>query len=153
MFEKIKGIAGKAKESITSAADLAGDFAAREDVRAAAKKLKETVVDTGNEVVCFGKEAAQSELAKDAGAGAAGAVMAIPVPLVGPVIGATAGATLGIYKNLTRTSPTVIAPTPFQKEPVDVRSELLKLDNLKQKGIISNDEFRNMKENLLNKHV
>lgn len=152
MFEKIKGVAGKAKESMTSAAGLAIDFAAREDVRAAAKGLKETAINAGNEAVRFGKEAAQSDLAKDAGAGAAvGAVMAVPVPLVGPMIGATAGATLGIYKNLTRTSPSVIASAPPQKEQIDVATELLKLGELKQKGIISDDEFRSMKESAMSK--
>lgn len=153
MFGKIKDLAGKAKESISAAADLAVDFAEREDVRAVAEGLKKNTISAGNEAARFCKEAAQSDLAKDAGAGAAvGAVMAVPVPLVGPVIGATAGATLGIYKNLTRNERPVAASTSAQNKQIDIYSEMLKLEDLRKKGIISDNEFSSMKENLLSNH-
>lgn len=153
MFGKIKDLAGKAKESISAAADLAVDFAEREDVRAAAEGLKKNAMSAGNEAARFCKEAAKSELAKDAGAGAAvGAVMAVPVPLVGPIIGATAGATLGIYKNSTRSEQPSTALSSNQNKQIDVYSEMLKIEDLRKKGIISDDEFSSMKENLLNSH-
>ncbi len=115
--------------------------------------LKKNTISAGNEAARFCKEAAQSDLAKDAGAGAAvGAVMAVPVPLVGPVIGATAGATLGIYKNLTRNERPVVASTSDQNKQIDIYSEMLKLEDLRKKGIISDNEFSSMKENLLSNH-
>ncbi|MEN8447600.1 MAG: SHOCT domain-containing protein [Cyanobacteria bacterium J06555_13] len=151
MFGKIKDLTDKAKKNIASTANQVGEFAEREDVRSAAKGLKQTAATVGKEAARFGKEAAQSDLAKDAGAGAAvGAVMAVPVPLVGPMIGATAGATLGIYKNLARSTPSVVVSEPEKKQPVDVHGELLKFDDLRQKGIISDDEFSSMKNSLLN---
>lgn len=150
MFGKIKYLTDKAKESMTAAADLVGDFTAREDVRAAAEEFKKTAVAVGNEAARIGKEAAKSDLAKDAGAGAAvGAVMAVPIPIVGSVIGATAGATLGIYKNLTRNAPSPRASATEQKTQSDVYTEMLKLEDLRQKGIISDDEFSSMKNNIL----
>ncbi len=151
MFSKVRQFAEKAKESISAATDLVGDFVEREDVRAAAEGLKKTSLAIGSEAARLGKEAAHSDLAKDAGAGAAvGAVMAVPVPLVGPIIGATAGATLGIYKNLTRHEQMSVVSAPDPKKQVDVYSEMLKIEDLRQRGIISDDEFSSMKYNLLN---
>ncbi|MGB3293086.1 MAG: hypothetical protein WBB01_08875 [Phormidesmis sp.] len=153
MFDKFKDLAEKAKESISAAADLVGDFAEREDVRAATEGLKKTAISASSEAARFCKEAAQSDLAKDAGAGAAvGAVMAVPVPIVGPVIGATAGATLGIYKNLTRNEQPSVAFTADQNKQVDLYSEMLKIEDLRKRGIISDDEFSSMKRNLLSSH-
>lgn len=151
MLDRVRQFAGKAKKSISSATDLVGDFVEREDVRAAAEELKKTSIAIGSEAARLGKEAAHSDLAKDAGAGAAvGAIMAVPVPLVGPILGATAGATLGIYKNLTRHEQLSVVSAPNQKNQVDVYSEMLKIEDLRQKGIISDDEFSSMKDNLLN---
>lgn len=49
------------------------------------------------------KDVASSSLVKDTAAAAAvGAVIAIPVPLVGPATGAVIGAALGAYSNLRK---------------------------------------------------
>lgn len=143
MFGKMKDFAEKAKDSI-------GEFANREDVRIAAEQVKKTAATMGSEAARLGKEAAKSDFAKDAGAGAAvGAVMGVPIPIIGPIAGATVGATLGIYKNLTRSGQPSNESTSNQKTQVDLYSEMLKLDDLRQKGILSDDEFSSMKENLL----
>jgi Short C-terminal domain len=119
MFDKIKDITGKALTSI------------------------------GNEAARLGKDAVQSDLVKDAAAGATvGAVVAVPVPIIGPVIGATVGAGLGVYKNLMKSgqSPQNILP---QKREVDIYGEMLKLEDLRQKGVVTEEEFADMKKRLL----
>lgn len=151
MFGIIKNISGKAKETISTATDLVGDMLEREDVRTAAANVKKTATTVGQKAAQLGKEAAQSDIAKDAGAAAAvGAVMGVPIPIIGPMAGATVGATLGVYKNLTRKEQSLNASTSDQAIKVDLYGEMLKLDDLRQRGIISEDEFSSMKGNLLN---
>jgi hypothetical protein len=151
MFSIIKDLAGKAKETISTTTDLVGDVLERDDVRAAAENFKKTATTVGQKAAQLGKEAAQSDIAKDAGSAAAvGAVMGVPIPLIGPMAGATVGATLGVYKNLTRKEQPLNASTSEQPIKVDLYSEMLKLDDLRQRGIISDDEFSSMKGNLLN---
>lgn len=152
MFDKMKGLAGKAKEALSSTAASVGDFIEGEDGRAAVEAIKKTATSVGNEAVRLGKDAVQSDLAKDAASGAAvGAVVAVPVPIVGPVIGATVGAGLGVYKNLTK--PGQLPQTvPPQKEQVDIYGQMLKLEDLRQKGILTDEEFADMKKRLLNDH-
>ena len=152
MFDKMKEFTGKAKESLLSTAASLGDFMEGEDGRAAVETIKKTMTSVGNEAVRLGKDAVQSDLAKDAASGAAvGAMVAVPIPVIGPVIGATVGAGLGVYKNLMKPSqpPQVLPP---QKETIDIYGEILKLDSLRQKGIITEDEFADMKKRFLNGH-
>ncbi len=155
MFEKLKSIAGKAQDYLSS-----------EDVQNAAKWVKSAATTTGNEAVRLAKDAAQSDttkgvikyakdavksdMAKDAAAGAAiGAVVTIPVPIIGPMIGATFGAGVGIYKNLTKHEPSISVVTKEATQEKDLYTELLKLDELKQKGIITDAEFEEQKKRLL----
>jgi len=94
-------LAGKAAVLV---GDLNGDGKFDfEDAKIAAAKAKEVVVAAAGEVGKLSKEALQSDLVKDAAAGAmvGGAIAsAIPVPLVSTVGGAVVGAALGAYKNI-----------------------------------------------------
>lgn len=154
MLDKLKSFAGKAKDAISSTAVLVGDLNGdgkvdEEDARIAAEWAKKTATSIGDEASRLGKEAMRSDLAKDAASGAAiGAVVAIPVPVIGPMAGAAIGAGLGVYKNFTKTghpTPTVIDRMATK----DVHAELLKLDDLRQKNIISEVEFETQKKKLL----
>jgi hypothetical protein len=149
MLEKLKSLAGKAQDYLSS-----------EDVQNATKWAKSAAMTTGTEairlakevaqsdmakgVVRYAKDAMQSDMAKDAAAGAAiGAIVAIPIPVVGPAVGATVGAGIGVAKNLSKHGPSV---APKER---DVYVELLKLDDLKKKGVISDAEFEEQKKKLL----
>jgi hypothetical protein len=155
MFEKLKGLAGKAKNAVSSTAVLVGDLNGdgkvdEEDARIAAEWAKKTATSFGKEASRLGKEAIRSDLAKDAASGAAvGAVVAIPVPIIGPMAGAVVGAGLGVYKNLTKKNqpaPVTISPATVTK---DVYAELTKLNDLRQKNIISEAEFEAQKKKIL----
>ncbi|GAB4214658.1 MAG: hypothetical protein OHK0012_13180 [Synechococcales cyanobacterium] len=152
MFDKMKGLAGRAKEALSATAASVKDFIEGEDGRATVEAIKKTATSVGNGAVQLGKDAVQSDLAKDAVSGAAiGAIVAVPVPIVGPVVGATVGAGLGVYKNLTKPGqpPQIILP---QKEKVDIYGEMLKVEDLRQKGILTDEEFADMKKRLLSDH-
>lgn len=158
MLDKLKSLAGKAKDSISSTAVLLGDLNGdgkvdEEDARIAAEWTKITAKSIGDEVGRLGKEAMRSDLAKDAALGSAiGAVVAIPVPIIGSLAGAAIGAGLGVYKNLTKTGQ----PMPRVIDRVatkDVHAELLKLDDLRQKKIISEVEFETQKKKLLDASI
>lgn len=154
MFDKFKSLAGKAKDAVSSTAVRIGDLnrdgkVDEEDARIAAEWAKKTASSIGDEASRLGKEAIRSDLAKDAATGAAiGAVVAIPLPLIGSTVGAAIGAGLGVYKNFTKTSqpaPVIIDHLPI---PKDVYAELLKLDDLRKKNIISEVEFEVQKKKI-----
>ncbi|MDF1551896.1 MAG: SHOCT domain-containing protein [Deferrisomatales bacterium] len=155
MFDKMKGFAKKTRDAISKTAVLVGDLNGdgkvdEEDARIAAEWAKKTAASVGDEAGKLGKMAMQSDLAKDAATGAGiGAVVAIPVPVIGPMAGAAIGAGIGVYKNLTKPNQ----PTPGMIErttpPRDGYAALLKLDELRQKNIISEAEFEEQKKRIL----
>ena len=155
MFDKLKSLAGKAIEAVSSTAVLIGDFNGdgkvdEEDARIAAEWAKMTATSIGEEASRLGMEAIRSDLAKDAATGAAiGAVVAIPVPIIGSMTGAAIGAGLGVYKNFTKTSQPASTFNARVVVPKDVHAELLKLDDLRQKNIISEVEFEAQKKKIL----
>lgn len=153
MKEKLHKMAEMAKDTLSRSAHLLGDLNAdgkvdEEDARIAAEWAKKTAQSAANEVSKLGKEALKSDMVKDAAAGAVvGAAIGVPLPVIGPMSGAAIGAGLGIYKNITRKD------TPPQKvqieASVDVHAELIKLDELRKKGIITDVEFETKKKSLL----
>lgn len=155
MWDNLKKIGYKAKDAISSTATLVGDLNGdgkvdEEDARIAAEWAKKTATSVGNEAGRITKEALRSDMAKDAAAGAAvGAVVAVPVPVIGPMAGAVIGAGAGIYKNLTKKANPVSSSLGESKVQMDVYAELLKIDDLRQKGIISEAEFEVQKRKLL----
>jgi hypothetical protein len=97
------------------------------------------------------KEASKSSLAKDAAAGAAiGAAIGVPLPIVGPVTGSVVGAGLGVYKNMTGKGTPSYAPQATQEDKKDIYAEILKLGDLKERGLITEEEFEQQKKSLLN---
>lgn len=155
MNEKFMNLVGKVKETISSTANLIGDLNGDgkvdiEDAKIAAEWAKKTANAAGDEAVKLGKHAMQSDMVKDAAAGATvGAAIAVPVPVIGPLAGAAIGAGLGMYKNIIKkdsgTHP--VKETPLASK--DIHAELLKFDELRQKGIITETEFENQKMKLL----
>jgi hypothetical protein len=67
--------------------------------------------------------------------------------------GAAIGAGLGVYKNLTK--PNQPPPVIIDKSavPKDVHAELVKLDELRQKNIISEAEFAAQKKKVLDAYT
>lgn len=155
MKEKLKEIVEKAKEAVSSAAILVGDLNGdgkvdHEDAKIAAEWAKNRATVIGDEAAKLGKEAMESTMVKDAAAGAAvGAAIAIPVPVIGPLAGAAIGAGLGVYKNIITKEPNKNATKELPQTSIDVHAELIKFDDLRQKGIISEEEFETHKMMLL----
>lgn len=152
MFEELKKLGDKAKEAISSTVVLVGDLNGdgkvdEEDARIAAEWAKKTASSVGEEASKLGKSAINSDMAKDAATGAAvGAAIASVVPFIGTIAGAAAGATAGVYKNITRTSPN---NSTEHNSTLDIHAELIKLDDLRQRKIISEDEFESEKKKLM----
>lgn len=155
MWDKLKNLGEKSKGAISSTVVLVGDLNGdgkvdEEDARIAAEWAKKTATSVGNEASRISKEALRSDMAKDAAAGAAvGAVVAVPVPVIGPMAGAAIGAGVGVYKNLTKKGNPAPPSLVESKTQIDVHAELLKLDDLRQKGIISDAEFEVQKKKVL----
>lgn len=163
--ERTKAAMRQTKNTITAAADgvvdlgkrtvqTVNEFVEHEDTKAAVERAKDAIATTADEAIALGKRAAQSEMAKDAATGAAiGALVAVPIPLVGPAIGAVAGTAVGVYKNLksnnsrkSGVSENEVSPT---KPDIDIYKRLTELDDLHQKGIISEKEFQIQKKKIL----
>jgi len=155
MLDKLKRLAsavgGAAERAAVLVGDLNGDGKVDEqDAHIAAKWAKNAATSLGDEAAALGKTALRSDLAKDAATGAAiGAAVAIPVPIIGPLAGAAIGAGLGVYKNFTKSDServvNIEAPKPFR----DLHGELLKLAELRDKGIITEAEFMSEKSKAL----
>jgi hypothetical protein len=117
--------------------------------------VKNAVLRTANEASKLGRVAAQSDMAKDAAAGAAvGAVIAIPIPIIGPISGAVVGATFGVYKNITKSKTINLESANFRPNQkvintTDVYDQIVKFDDLRKQGIITDDEFEQKKKALL----
>jgi hypothetical protein len=156
MKEKLKNIAGKVKDAISSAIVLVGDLNGdgkvdHDDAKTAAEWAKKHVSALVDETEKIGKKAMRSEMVKDAAAGAiVGAAIAIPLPVIGPLTGAAIGAGLGVYKNITNKESGTHQAKELNGVSKDVHSELLKFDDLRQKGIITDAEFETHKNKLLN---
>ena len=153
--KKWKDVAEKVKDTVSSIAHSVGDLNGDgkidgEDVKIAAEWAKKSAVSAGTEARRIGKEALDSDMVKDAAAGAAvGAAIAIPVPVIGPLAGAAIGAGLGVYKNIVKKDAVAQKSKEISEGKVDVQAELLKFHDLKQKGIITDEEFEVQKNKLL----
>jgi hypothetical protein len=152
MLEKLRQAGNAAKDALTKTTvlltDLNGDGKVDEaDARIAAEWTKKQAASLGNEAARLGKEAARSGLAKDAATGAAvGAAIAIPVPVIGPVLGAAIGASIGAYRNLTGKST---SSGVTQAKSQDSHAELLKLQDLREKSVLTEEEFQREKKRVL----
>lgn len=168
MKEKLSQIAFKAGQAVSAAASKTADYVqthkpTEQDLaqaKAMAIKAGKAVAD---ETVALGKEVAQSKTFKDAAKGAGvGAVAAIPIPIIGPAVGAVIGAGAGIYLGsrsqpqvqqpvLPASAPQAVLIDVEAAPPNDLYAELLKLDELRQKGLLTDEEFEVQKQKLLQK--
>jgi hypothetical protein len=129
--------------------EIPKDEAARPDDGKMARITRDHAVavlsGTTEEAGKLAKSVIRSPLTKDIATYAAvGAVIALPLPVVGPAIGAAVGAGLGLWRNMTRHEALASAEPP--KDPI---AELERLHGLKEKGIITEEEFLAMKRKLL----
>lgn len=94
--------AGVASGIAHSVGDLNGDGKVDdEDFRIAREAFTKTAGAIGVEAAVIGKSILQHEMTKDALAGAAiGAVVAVPIPFVGPALGAAAGAVFSVTRGV-----------------------------------------------------
>lgn len=172
MKEKLSQMAFKAGRAVSAAANKTADYVqthkptGQDFAQAKAVALKAGKAVAG-ETVALGKEVTQSKTFKDAAKGAGvGALAAIPIPIIGPAVGAVIGAGAGIYlgsRNQPHAQSTALppsAPVPHYQpvltdvvpeQPKDLYVELLKLDELRQKGLLTNEEFEVQKQKLLQK--
>lgn len=168
MKDKLSQMAFEAGQAASAAARKTADYVqthkpTEQDLvqaKAMALKAGKAVAD---ETMALGKEVAQSKTFKDAAKGAGvGAVAAIPIPIIGPAVGAVNGAGAGIYlgsRSHPQAQPQALSPPPPQAvlidveaaPPKDLYAELLKLDELRQKGLLTNEEFEVQKQKLLQK--
>ncbi len=152
MRKRLKQIGEAAQKGLGAAAVLVGDLNGdgkvdAQDARIAAKWAKRQATGLCEEAARLGRAALRSDLAKDSATGAAiGAAIAIPVPLIGPAAGAAIGATIGAYRNLTGNKG---LSNMDATKPSDIHAGLLKLQDLREKGILSEEEFLREKTKLL----
>lgn len=133
------------------------DAIEHEDTQAAIAWSKNAASTVADEATRLGKEIVRSDMAKDAATGAAiGAAVAMPLPVIGPAAGAVVGAGLGIYKNITKPAskgPELLSQAQKQhsssSEKPDAYDQLIKFDELRQKGILTDAEFEEQKKKIL----
>ena len=155
----MKDIFDKVTASISDAAkrtsETVSEAIEHENTQAALDWAKQTANSIADEATRLGKEVARSDMVKDVATGAAiGAAVAVPIPLIGPAAGAVFGAGLGIYKNLNRTDAKASTPdmariVKAQEQDTSAYDKLIKLDELRSKGILTNEEFQAQKSKLL----
>lgn len=161
MKTKLGELMSSARVAAAKTSKVISDAIEHEDTQAAIGWAKKTATATADEAARLGKAVAQSDLAKDAATGAAiGAVVAVPIPVIGPIGGAVFGAGIGVYKNITREKSstaeikgpepeTGVATDRAPPSSPDVYDQLIKFDDLRQKGIITEAEFEEQKRKLL----
>ena len=168
MKDKLSQMAFKAGQAASAAARKTADYVqthkpTEQDLAQAKAMALKAGRAAADETMALGKEVAQSKTFKDAAKGAGvGAVAAIPIPLIGPAVGAVIGAGAGIYlgsRSRPQAQPQALSPSPPQTvlidveaaPPKDLYAELLKLGELREKGLLTNEEFEVQKQKLLQK--
>jgi len=168
MKDKLSQMAIKAGQAASAAARKTADYVqthkpTEQDLAQAKAMALKAGRAAADETMALSKEVAQSKTFKDAAKGAGvGAVAAIPIPLIGPAVGAVIGAGAGIYlgsRSRQQAQPQALSPSPPQAvlidveavPPKDLYAELLKLGELRQKGLLTNEEFEVQKQKLLQK--
>jgi hypothetical protein len=153
MKDKLAALAQRAKDTATEAARQTTQFVqahapTEEDLAHARARVLAAGRAASAAAAELRKDMAQSKTFQDGAKGAAvGAVVAIPVPVVGPIIGAAIGAGVGVY--LGRKPGHGTGGSSPQAQPKDLHDELLKLDALRQKGLLTDSEFEAQKAKLL----
>lgn len=163
--EGTKAAIQRTKDSINAAADGAveigkrtatsmNNFVESEDAKAAVAWTKKTATTAADEAVELGKRVKNSDMGKDVLTGAAiGAAVAVPIPIIGPLAGGILGAGAGMMVNLKKgdsKKPATSENKPSPSPDIDIHKRLTELDDLRQKGLLSQEEFEMQKRKLLN---
>ena len=104
LLQSANVIKESAKTVIVTALDQTGSGTlGQEDLKILTEKGKVLAGKAAEEAVIIVKEAKKSNLFKEAAAGGiVGAVIAIPIPFVGPLMGAAIGGAIGLYVHVVR---------------------------------------------------
>ena len=92
MTNKLNEITENARKSMK-------EFAQREDTKAAAKWTKDTSISVGKNAKKFSKTQLGKQMLIPA---AIGALIAIPLPIIGPILGAFIGSAWGYYNYMSK---------------------------------------------------
>ncbi len=154
----------KSAQYATRTAELVGDLNGdgkvdEEDFKIAMAKSKAVMQSAAVEVGVLAKGVVRSDIVRNVtSAAAVGAVIALPLPIVGPMAGAVVGGALGAYKSLTSPASRRSEPAPpvpnipnAAAQDSDLYEKLIKFDDLRKKGILSDAEFEEQKKKLLGK--
>ena len=156
-LDSLNDFASSVKVAAERTSNALSDAIEHEDTQAAIAWSKNAASTVADEATRLGKEIVHSDMAKDAATGAAiGAAVALPIPVIGPAAGAVVGAGLGIYKNIMKPdSKSHGLVSQMEKPPLssagkpDVYDQLIKFDELRQKGILTDAEFGEQKRKIL----
>lgn len=150
IFKKIKN---EVKYSVEKISETTDAFVNHEKTKGVIDWSKNNATVVAEEVSALGKRAIKSEMAKDAATGAGiGAAIAVPIPLVGPAFGAVVGAGIGVIVNLKKNNVNeVVGDSNVHKKHTaeEIADQLIKLDELRQKNILTDDEFQQKKKEIL----
>lgn len=143
-------VASMASHATVLVGDLNGDGKVDEkDAKLARDHAAGALFVVSQEAGKLAKAVVRSPLTKDVATYAAvGAAIAIPLPIVGPAIGAAVGAGLGLWRSMTRHEGPLASSPESSAPPKDPITELERLHELKEKGIITDDEFLAQKRKL-----
>ena len=156
MKDKFEGMKAYFKDAAEKTVKSVSTFVEHEDTKAAVAWTKKAITTATDQTVELGKRAVRSELGKDAATGAAiGAAVAVPIPLIGPVFGAVVGAGAGLAIGLMSGESKRTDGSDHQAAPnapeIDIHKRLIDLDDLRQKSILSQEEFEVEKNKVLGK--
>lgn len=153
MKDKLRSITTSIRDASDRATQAINTAIEHENTKAAVLWIKQAATEAAEEAVDLGRRAARSEVVKDAAKGAAvGAAVAIPVPLIGPAVGAVVGAGAGVFINLTGSKSSLPEQGTTASQPsADFHQQMIDLDDLRQKGLLSQEEFDTEKKKLIRK--
>ncbi len=120
--DKVAKAAKDAGKKIGEAAVVVGDLnddgkVDHEDARIAAAKAKVLAAKAADGAGALMKKAAKHDMVKDAAAGAGiGALVAMPLPVIGPAVGAAVGAIAGVVKHLRAPSKSAPEGNPKRRK-------------------------------------